>query len=93
MNIMLVSVTERTREIGVRKAIGARRCDIVSQFLMEAMTLTGVGGVLGILFAILVTLLVGALVPSLPSEVPAWAVVTGFASRWGWACSSASGRR
>ncbi len=78
MNIMLVSVTERTREIGVRKAIGARRSDIVSQFLLEAMTLTGVGGVLGILFSILVTLVVSALVPSLPSEVPVWAVFTGF---------------
>jgi len=78
MNIMLVSVTERTREIGVRKALGARRFDIVLQFLSEAVALTGTGGLIGIVFSILVTLLVGALVPSLPSEVPAWAVMTGF---------------
>ncbi len=80
MNIMLVSVTERTREIGVRKAIGARRRDIVGQFLLEAMTLTGIGGLLGILIAVLVTLLVNVLVPSLPSEVPGWAVIAGFTS-------------
>jgi putative ABC transport system permease protein len=78
MNIMLVSVTERTKEIGVRKAVGATRRDIIFQFLVEAMTLTAVGGIFGVVLAIGTSYLVMALVPSLPASVPLWAVITGF---------------
>jgi putative ABC transport system permease protein len=78
MNIMLVSVTERTREIGVRKAVGARRSDITWQFLLEAMTLTASGGLMGILVGWLFSLAIRTFVPSLPSTVPVWSVVAGF---------------
>jgi putative ABC transport system permease protein len=78
MNIMLVSVTERTKEIGVRRAIGARKADIIWQFLTEAVTLTAVGGLIGIFAGWVVSLALKQLAPTLPSIIPLWAVLTGF---------------
>jgi len=78
MNIMLMSVTQRTREIGVRKAIGARRRDIVTQFLLEAAFLTTTGGVLGVALAVLLGIAVGSFVPNIPVVPPLWAVASGL---------------
>lgn len=78
MNIMLVAVTERTREIGIRKAVGARRADITWQFLTEAVALTGAGGLAGLLFGWLFSLAVSALIPDLAMTIPIWAAVLGF---------------
>lgn len=78
MNIMLVSVTERTREIGVRKAIGARGSDIIVQFLLEAAVLTGLGGLVGLSFGWLIALIARHVFPVLPTEVPVWAATAGI---------------
>lgn len=79
MNIMLVSVTERTREIGVRKAVGARRADIILQFLTEAVVLTGIGGLIGIALGYGISQACRAIFPELPTAVPVWAISLGIA--------------
>ena len=77
MNIMLVSVTERTKEIGIRKSLGARRRDILWQFIVEAIMLSAVGGVIGIALGIGLGKLIGAISP-LPAAIPIWAVFAGL---------------
>jgi putative ABC transport system permease protein len=78
MNIMLVSVTERTKEIGIRKAIGATKGAIVLQFLLEAMTLTFFGGIIGVVIAVGISNLIILLIPSLPAQIPLWAIIAGL---------------
>jgi putative ABC transport system permease protein len=78
MNIMLVSVRERTREIGIRKALGARNRDIMAQFMIEAVTLSGAGGIIGILTGVGLALLIPVFVDVLPTSVSLWSILMAF---------------
>ncbi|MEY4637372.1 MAG: hypothetical protein RJA55_3170 [Acidobacteriota bacterium] len=77
-NVMVISVTERTREIGVRLAIGARRSEVRWQFLIEAAILSGTGGLLGVTLAAVIGVLVALVAPTFPAAPPLWAVTSGL---------------
>jgi len=79
-NVMIIAVTERTREIGVRRALGARRAEVLRQFLLEAAFLSGTGGLAGVLVASLLGLLITVFAPGFSAVAPAWAVVSGLAA-------------
>ena len=80
MNIMLMSVTERTHEIGLRKAVGARRRDVVQQFLVEAMVLTGAAGIAAVLFCLLLIAGINMALPKVPAAVPGWIIPAAVAA-------------
>ena len=77
MNIMLVSVTERTKEIGIRKAVGATRISVLTQFLVEAVILTAIGGFLGLIIGEIMSFMINTYSP-LPAFIPFWAILVGI---------------
>ena len=79
-NVMIIAVTERTREIGLRRALGAPRRTVLRQFLLEAALLSGMGGIAGVLLALLIGVLVALVAPGFSAFPPAWAMLAGVAA-------------